>query len=167
VQGARLSARQNIGKLSETDRDFPSRKTQRKTRPRIAAVSIAGESIMSKILRGLPGKRLLVGASTLALACASAFAWYETTSHAAEAVVSTEPEARLVKTVRVEPKPIADDRSAVGEIRPRRESDLGFRVSARLIERMVDVGASVTKGQLLARVEDQDYRNRLRSAKAD
>jgi hypothetical protein len=39
----------------------------------------------------------------------------------------------------VDPKPVADDRRAVGEVRPRYESDLGFRVSGKVVARAVDV----------------------------
>lgn len=76
-------------------------------------------------------------------------------------------EVRPVRTVVVDPKPIDDDRQAVGEIKPRYESDLGFRVSGKLISRAVDVGVAVKKGGLLARIDEQDYQNKLRSAEAD
>jgi RND family efflux transporter MFP subunit len=76
-------------------------------------------------------------------------------------------ESRPVRTMVIEPKPIDDDRQAVGEIRPRQESDLGFRVSGKLTSRAVDVGFAVKKGDLLARIDDQDYQNRLKSAEAE
>jgi RND family efflux transporter MFP subunit len=77
------------------------------------------------------------------------------------------PEVRPVRTVVVDPKSIDDDRQAVGEIKPRTESDLGFRVTGKLISRPVDVGVSVKKGDVLARLDEQDFQNRLRSAEAD
>ena len=77
------------------------------------------------------------------------------------------PEVKAVRTLTVDPKPIADDRRAVGEVRPRYESELGFRVSGKLVARSVDVGAVVRKGDLLARLEEQDYRNRQKGAEAD
>ncbi len=76
-------------------------------------------------------------------------------------------EVRPVRTVVVDPRPIDDDRQAVGEVRPRYESDLGFRVGGKLIARLVDVGFSVKKGALLARLDEQEYRNKLKSAEAD
>ena len=90
--------------------------------------------------------------------------WSESRADAAKA---PEAEVKLVRTMKVEARAITEGYSAIGEIRPRHESDMGFRVSGKLIERKVDVGASVKKGDLLARLEDQDYRNRLLSAKAD
>jgi len=82
-------------------------------------------------------------------------------------VASKEPEVRTVRTLVAHPKPIEDDRRAVGEVRPRYESELGFRVSGKVISRLVDVGATVKAGDPLARLDDQDYRNKLRSAEAD
>jgi RND family efflux transporter MFP subunit len=77
------------------------------------------------------------------------------------------PEVRPVRTVTVDPKPIDDDRQAVGEVRARYESDLGFRVSGKVVARLVDVGVSVKKGDVLARLDEQEYSNRMKSAQAD
>ncbi len=82
-------------------------------------------------------------------------------------VASNAPEVRPVRIQLVEPKLIEDERRAVGEVRPRHESELGFRVTGKVIARPVDVGATVRKGDLLARLDAQDYRNRLKSAEAD
>src|SRR5262245_22797117 len=82
-------------------------------------------------------------------------------------VASKETEVRPVRTVTVDPRPIADDRSAIGEVRPRHESELGFLVTGKVMARPVDVGVTVKKGDLLARLDEQDYRNKLRSAEAD
>jgi RND family efflux transporter MFP subunit len=76
-------------------------------------------------------------------------------------------EVRPVRTVVVDPRPIEDDRHAVGEIKPRQESDLGFRIGGKLVSRLVDVGVTVKKGDLLARLDEQDPRNKLKSAEAD
>lgn len=43
-----------------------------------------------------------------------------------------------------------------GEVRPRVESRLGFRVGGKIAARLVDVGASVRKGQPLARLDPTD-----------
>ncbi len=76
-------------------------------------------------------------------------------------------DVRPVRTVVVNPKNVEDSRQAIGEIRPRQETELGFRVSGKLIAREVDVGDTVGKGRVLARLEEQDYRNKLQSAEAD
>jgi RND family efflux transporter MFP subunit len=43
-----------------------------------------------------------------------------------------------------------------GEVKPRHEADLGFRIGGKLVERHVDVGARVKKGQALARLDPAD-----------
>ena len=80
---------------------------------------------------------------------------------------NTSIEARHVRTLVVDPKPIADDRQAIGEVRPRYESDLSFRVAGKVLARRVDVGASVKQGDTLATLDTQDFQNRLRSAEAE
>jgi multidrug efflux system membrane fusion protein len=45
-----------------------------------------------------------------------------------------------------------------GDVRPRYESQLGFRVGGKIIERKVDVGATVKRGTVLMRVDPQDIR---------
>jgi RND family efflux transporter MFP subunit len=47
-------------------------------------------------------------------------------------------------------------RSFVASIRPRVETDLGFRVSGKVAKRLVDVGAEVRAGQALALLDDVD-----------
>jgi RND family efflux transporter MFP subunit len=76
-------------------------------------------------------------------------------------------EVRPVRTVVVDPKPILDDRQAVGEVKPRYESDLSFRVDGKLVSRRVDVGAAVKQGDTLATLDVQDYQNKLHSSEAD
>jgi RND family efflux transporter MFP subunit len=76
-------------------------------------------------------------------------------------------QVRPVRTVIVDPKPVLDDRQAVGEVKPRYESDLSFRVAGKLVARRVDVGATVKQADILASLDVQDYQNKLRSAEAD
>jgi len=73
----------------------------------------------------------------------------------------------LVRTLVVDLQPISEDRHAIGEVKPRYESDLSFRVAGKVLSRPVDVGTSVKQGDLLAALDTQDYQNRLRSAEAD
>jgi RND family efflux transporter MFP subunit len=54
-----------------------------------------------------------------------------------------------------------------GVIRPRFESDLGFRVSGKIVSREVDVGQKVVAGQLLARLDDTDLRLALEAQAAE
>jgi len=45
-----------------------------------------------------------------------------------------------------------------GDVRARYESRLGFRVGGKIVERRVDVGATVADGQVLMRLDPQDLR---------
>jgi multidrug efflux system membrane fusion protein len=64
--------------------------------------------------------------------------------------------------------------SFAGEITPRRENAIAFRIAGKLSERLVDVGDQVRKGQPIARLDATDYRlarqnfqAQLTAAKAD
>lgn len=53
-----------------------------------------------------------------------------------------------------------------GEIQPRYESQLGFRVGGKVIARRVDVGATVKRGQLLMQLDATDFQLAQAQAKA-
>lgn len=54
----------------------------------------------------------------------------------------------------------------VGEVRPRYESAQGFRVAGKIIERRVEVGSLVKKGQLIARLDPVDTNLSAQAANA-
>jgi RND family efflux transporter MFP subunit len=76
------------------------------------------------------------------------------------------PEIRPVRTVTVEPQEAGETLSLTGDIQPRYQADLGFRVNGKILERPVDVGTQVKKGDLLARLDPQQYRQDFEVAKA-
>ena len=76
-------------------------------------------------------------------------------------------DVRSARTVVVDPRPIHDDRQAIGEVKPRYESDLSFRVAGKVLGRLVDIGATVNRGDTLTTLDTQDFQNRLRSAEAE
>lgn len=43
-----------------------------------------------------------------------------------------------------------------GEVKPRHEADLAFRIAGKLVERRVEVGSAVRRGQALARLDPAD-----------
>lgn len=53
-----------------------------------------------------------------------------------------------------------------GEVRPRVESRLGFRVSGKLLRRNVDLGQRVKAGELLAQLDPQDFKLAADGARA-
>ncbi|TMB98585.1 MAG: efflux transporter periplasmic adaptor subunit, partial [Chloroflexi bacterium] len=57
--------------------------------------------------------------------------------------------------------------SLSGQVQAQKQTSLAFRIGGRLIDRRVSVGDTVSPGQLVARIESQDAKNTLISAKAD
>ena len=74
---------------------------------------------------------------------------------------------RPVRTVTVALQEGGENVSLTGEIQPRYQADLGFRVNGKILERPVDVGTQVKKGDLLARLDPQQYRQDLEVAKSE
>jgi RND family efflux transporter MFP subunit len=77
------------------------------------------------------------------------------------------PDIRPVRTVTVEPREAGETLSLTGEIQPRYQADLGFRVNGKILERPVDVGTQVKTGDMLARLDPQQYRQDFEVAKAE
>ena len=59
------------------------------------------------------------------------------------------------------------ERSFVATVRPRIESDLGFRVAGKVARRLVEVGETVKAGQVLATLDEIDLRLQLDQAEAE
>lgn len=74
--------------------------------------------------------------------------------------------ARMVRTITVEPAPQAADLSFTGHIEAQDQASLSFRIAGRLSERAVNVGATVTEGQIVARLDPENELNDLRAARA-
>lgn len=66
-------------------------------------------------------------------------------------------EAPLVRAVMAE-EATSEDRVFTGVVAARVESDLGFRVSGKVLERLVNTGQSVKTGQLLLRIDPVDLK---------
>jgi RND family efflux transporter MFP subunit len=79
----------------------------------------------------------------------------------------SEPPPRPALVRVVGEKAAANAMTLVGEVRPRYESSQGFRINGKIIERKVDVGARVKKGQLIARLDPADTHLSATAAQAD
>ena len=71
----------------------------------------------------------------------------------------------LVTTVHYQP--LAPERSFVGTIRPRIETDMGFRVAGKVEKRLVEVGQIVDVGQPLATLDQVDLKLQAEQAQAE
>src|ERR1700736_6237504 len=103
--------------------------------------------------------RLLAGAMLAMLAVALAGC----NELAAEKVAPSRPV--LVATVHYEAE--APERSFVGTIRPRIETDMGFRVPGKIAQRLVEVGQTVDVGQPLATLDEVDLKLQAEQADAE
>ncbi len=65
---------------------------------------------------------------------------------------------RVVDVVAAAKKPVGRGSVITGEVRARVQTDLSFRVSGKITERLVDVGTPVKAGQLLARIDPEEQK---------
>lgn len=79
----------------------------------------------------------------------------------------TEPSPRQLTVVTAKSVPLAESGALTGEVRARIQTDLSFRVSGKIIERLADVGQSVKAGQLLARIDQEEQKADLDVAAAN
>jgi len=73
---------------------------------------------------------------------------------------------RPVKVATISAAPQGRMLTYSGVVRPRIESNLGFRVSGKIVERAVNVGDRVKVGQVIARLDDIDLKLAENSARA-
>jgi len=74
-----------------------------------------------------------------------------------------------VHPVRVTQAAVTDQRlhaSYSGDVRPRYETELGFRVAGKILAREVEVGSAVKTGEVLARLDSQDLELNILSARS-
>src|SRR5687768_9675859 len=101
-------------------------------------------------------RNLLVLAGVLAAGSgAAAFATFAIPAQEASAVSDPRQEPPIVSLVTATPV-TGSERSFTGIVGAKVESNLGFRVPGKILERLVDVGQQVKAGQLLMRIDDTD-----------
>jgi membrane fusion protein, multidrug efflux system len=82
-----------------------------------------------------------------------------------EQTVAERPQA--VRVMRIAPASESEAWSYVGTLRARFESDIAFRVGGKITRRLVDIGASVAAGQIIAELDPTDYRLALEAQQAE
>lgn len=120
-------------------------------RPEIAAADVEVPS-MTRIAAPVAPRRMRAaraGLAVLAMAGLLALAGCGKKAQPVE-------EIRPVRLMQLSPAAGKTSYEFSGEVRPRIESRLGFRVGGKIAARLVDVGASVRKGQPLARLDPTD-----------
>ena len=73
---------------------------------------------------------------------------------------------RAVKVITIGVTNLQSGHEFSGEVRPRVESRLGFRVAGKIVQRQAELGQHVKAGAVLAQLDPQDYRLATESARA-
>src|SRR5438094_7965636 len=112
--------------------------------------------------------RFLVVAGILGLVAGGGAVAY--TAHSTHPTTPPPALATLPRAVRVQE--VTADAAAVeqtytGVVRARYETDLAFRVGAKIVSRHVEVGQHVAAGAVLFRLDPTDYRLAVKAAEAD
>ncbi len=100
---------------------------------------------------------VVLGGVLIAMSGAAAFATLAIPTQEALAVSDPRQEQPIVRLVTAAPV-TGSERGFTGIIGARVQSDLGFRVAGKIVERLVDVGQEVKAGQRLMRIDDTDLR---------
>ncbi|MFG1397608.1 efflux RND transporter periplasmic adaptor subunit [Roseixanthobacter pseudopolyaromaticivorans] len=77
------------------------------------------------------------------------------------------PPPRPVQVTTVTLRPAEADKTFVGVVRPRWEIDLSFRVAGKVSQRLVEVGQRVKAGDVIAKLDPEDFKLELGSAEAE
>jgi RND family efflux transporter MFP subunit len=117
-----------------------------------------GTSVAGKRSTGLLTRSLGAGGALILLAVLAAC--HKEDKAAAQSI-------RPVRAVTVEFRKSDETLSLTGEIQPRYQADIGFRVNGKILERPVDVGTAVKQGVLIARLDPQQYRQDFEVAKSE
>lgn len=81
--------------------------------------------------------------------------------------IEPEPPARPALVTIVGETATSDAMILVGEVKSRFESNQSFRINGKIIERKVDVGSTIKKGQVIARLDAADANLSAAAASAD
>jgi RND family efflux transporter MFP subunit len=112
--------------------------------------------------------RFLVAAGVLGLVAGGGAVAYTASGGARSADPPPAPAPpRAVRVQQVAAGAAAAEQSYTGVVRARYETDLAFRVGAKIASRHVEVGQRVSAGAVLFRLDMTDYRLAVKAAEAD
>ncbi len=100
---------------------------------------------------------VVLGGAILAVVGGAAFVTLSIRTQAASAVSDPRQDPPIVRLVRAE-RVAGSERGFTGIIGARVQSNLGFRVAGKIVERLVNVGQQVKAGQPLMRIDETDLR---------
>jgi RND family efflux transporter MFP subunit len=100
---------------------------------------------------------VMLGSLLIAVSGAAAFAAVSMRTQAASALNDPRQEAPIVRLITAA-RVTGSERGFTGIIGARVQSNLGFRVAGKIVERLVNVGQQVKVGQPLMRIDETDLR---------
>ncbi|MBL6614605.1 MAG: efflux RND transporter periplasmic adaptor subunit [Reyranella sp.] len=106
---------------------------------------------------------IVLGAGAAAAAGFAAISW---TASASRPTASAEPLIRPARVMEITYQRRSQSLVLAGTVVPRIESNLGFRVSGKIVARSVDVGTVLKPGDLIAQLDPADYRLAVDNARA-
>lgn len=77
------------------------------------------------------------------------------------------PAIRSIRSQLVEITDWKNPGTAIGEIKPRYESDIGFRIAGKVASRAVDIGSVLESGTLIATLDNTNEKNAVAIAETD
>src|SRR5438067_2853925 len=110
---------------------------------------------------------LRAAAGLLALAAGGGAVAYSARGTPPAAPPATPPAPRAVRVQEAKADAAAAEQTYTGVVRARYETDLAFRVGAKITTRHVEVGQRVAAGAVLFRLDPTDYRLAVKAAEAD
>jgi HlyD family secretion protein len=121
--------------------------------------SAAARNLLLPIAQCLTmNKKILIGASVLALAAIGGFAWYASKKDGTDV---------QYKTAKIERGSLLATVSASGSVTPVTQVIVGTQVSGQIKEIYVDFNSEVKAGQLIALIDPETLEYRVRQAQAD
>ena len=113
----------------------------------------------------VPIKLALIPLSILAVIAVGTAAW-PWKANGARATAPAEAQVRPARVIEISYHLRGRSTVMAGTVVPRIEATFGFRVAGKIVERLVDVGATVHQGQVIARLDPADYRLAVDNARA-
>lgn len=107
-------------------------------------------------------KRIIISSIVVVLVSAGLFMLISVKERAVQPNVT-----QNVKVQTIENSANASNRIYSGVVKPRFESQLSFQIGGKILERLVDRGEAVKKGQLLMKLDPKDVNLSLQEAQAD
>lgn len=119
----------------------------------------------NRLPRKVPLKAVVAaaGIGAVAIAGLAALSW---TAANASRPASSGPIVRPVRVAEIVYQQRSRSLVLAGTVVPRIETTLGFRVAGKIVARVVDVGAAVKAGDLIAELDPADYRLAVDNARA-